>query len=187
MKHLLAFATLLTFAATVASGGVTAAVPRSWRIHRSGVGPIRLGVQERQVRRFVRSHGLRAKSVSIRSHEDTEEPHLDIYDGRERLVRLGLDSQSRRVYVVEVTSPRLLTREGARVGMRLRTLARLYGRGDVDVPSDDPDADPPDMQVDYRRRNYTFSFGDSPAVLRARTWPALLHLNPPVRRISVRQ
>jgi hypothetical protein len=109
-----------------------------WHISGDEVGPIMMGMSEAAIRRIAIRHGLRLQHLRGPSvefwgvvHEKRPTWKLVLSQGTKRLLVVHYDEEDRMHSPIEVIDPRFSTWEGARVGTRFRTLARLYQRGGV--------------------------------------------------------
>jgi hypothetical protein len=151
-----------------------------WSVGPGSVGPFDLGMTAAAIRRQASRYGLRIRRgrgddlllLTARGHS---------------LLRIAIERGA--VDDIVVSDPRFHTAEGARVGTRLWTLARLYGRGYIE-PSRPPtayfgDADPKrafGIDFEFKRPGRLQLHPDTPngAVASEATWRQLLRLNPPV-------
>jgi hypothetical protein len=106
--------------------GATCSSPSLAPITATSVDRVRLGMTAEQV---LSAYGTRARRATV-TREGTPEPVIHISDPSGRPL-LTADLDNGRVTRIHVRSPRLRTTRGACVGTRLRTLERLYGRGQV--------------------------------------------------------
>lgn len=112
-----------------------------WLIAGGTAGPFEIEMTAAQIRRVAAEHHLRVRRQRQPMGKHLQQrgrktvwttvwiTRLTVLQGEHRL--LIMDPGDGNQYLFEVFSPWFATAEGAGVGSRFRTLARLYGRGDV--------------------------------------------------------
>jgi hypothetical protein len=119
--------------------------PLTWRITGDEVGPLKLGMSEAAIRRIAIRHGLHMERVrgpgvefsgkgpkgEAWGHWKKPSWKLILFQDARKLLVVYYDEEDKRHSPIEVIDPHIRTWEGARVGTRFRTLARLYRRGTV--------------------------------------------------------
>jgi hypothetical protein len=109
---------------SAASGASRSAL--SWRITPGALGPLRVGMRKREFQQVVSRYAVRVKEYR-HTVEGDPMPAASLYADGKHLARILFDDD--RIYRIEIEDPHLQTPEGIRVGARLKTLARVYGRG----------------------------------------------------------
>jgi hypothetical protein len=154
----------------------------AWRVEAVAVGPIRIGMTEAEVRGAVTTSDVTVTAIT-RTLEGMPAPALAITarGSAKRTQRLLAEMEEGRVWRMEVTDPRLATSVGARVGLSLRRLEQIYGRGEIMMGEGR-------VYVRFSKRAPTHTYGleGGPNLERAASsWKRLVRANPRVGQILV--
>jgi hypothetical protein len=106
----------------------TQASPLAWRIHRDGIGPVRIGMSVQEARRLLARYPV-VVADRRRSLEGESYPVIAVAFRSTRMFLI--EPAEGKVWRIETSDPRLSTPEGVKVGSRLTALERHYGRGKI--------------------------------------------------------